>query len=274
VKVLGAVVITRNEERNIGACLESLAFCDERVVVDAFSEDGTVEIALPLADKIYRRTFLSWGEQKNWALAQVECEWALIVDADERVGDELAQEIVEAIERDEHDAYWIRRRNHFFGKAIRGAGWGRDRVLRLLKVGAGWYDDRLVHEEIRLERGRSSGELLHRLEHFSYEDWPSTFERMLGYSGRGAADAHAAGQTAPAWKMVMGPSFRFWKQYLLQGGFQDGIHGLILCGLSASQYFLKLAKLRLGELPVIRRADGPAKVEVVQGPVPRGMRNP
>lgn len=268
---LGAVVITRNEEKDIAACLEHLQFCDQRVVVDAFSEDGTVERARPLAERIYRRSFLSWGEQKNWALSQLDTEWALIVDADEWVGADLRQEILAAVERAEHEAYWIRRRNFFFGREIRGAGWGRDRVLRLLKVGAGRYDDRLVHEEIRLKEGVRVGELQARLDHFSYQEWPSTFERMLRYSSRGAADAYAAGKTAPAWKMVLGPSARFWKQYLLQGGYRDGVHGLILCGLSASQYFLKLAKLRLGEWPVVAGADGPAKVEIVQGPPPRGM---
>lgn len=266
---LGAVVITRNEERNIGACLRSLEFCDERVLVDSFSEDATVATARPLAQKIYRRAFTSWGEQKNWALSQLESEWALVVDADERVSDELREEILQVAARGERDAYWIWRRNYFFGKPIRGAGWGRDRVLRLLRLGAGWYDHRLVHEEIRLKEGRSAGELLHRLDHFSYENWPSTFERMLSYSSRGAADAHAAGKTAPAWKLVFGPSMRFWKQYLVQGGFRDGTHGLILCGLSASQLFLKLAKLRLGEIPIVTRPDGPVKVEVVQGPRPR-----
>ena len=268
---IGAVVITRNEARNIEACLRGLSFCSQRVVVDSFSEDETTELARPHADKIYRRSFTSWGEQKNWALEQLDTEWALIVDADERVGEALSREILQVVETGRFDAYWIRRNNHFFGRPIRGAGWNRDRVLRLLRLGAGNYDERWVHEEIRLLPGRSAGELEHRLDHFSYEDWPSTFARMSAYSSRGAADAVAAGKRAPIWRLALAPSLRFWKQYLLQGGYRDGVHGLVLCGLGASQLFLKLAKMRLRELPVTSRTEGAVEVEIVQGPAPTGM---
>lgn len=268
---IGAIVITKNEERNIQECLKSLEFCAQRVVVDSFSEDGTVQQALPHADKIYRRHFTSWGEQKNWALQQLDTEWALIVDADERVGLSLAREIQEATESGQSDAFWIHRRNFFFGRPIRGAGWGRDRVLRLLRLDAGSYDRRQVHEEIQLHPGKRCGELEHRLDHFSYEDWSSTFDRMLLYSSRGAVDALASGKNASIGRLAFAPSLRFWKQYLLQGGFRDGVHGLILCGLSASQLFLKLAKMRLGEVPVLTESGGTREVEVVLGPSPRAL---
>ncbi|HKI83870.1 MAG TPA: glycosyltransferase family 2 protein, partial [Candidatus Krumholzibacteria bacterium] len=253
---IGAIVITRNEERNIQQCLKSLEFCAERVVVDSFSEDNTVQYALSYADKIYRRRFTSWGEQKNWALDQLDTDWALIVDADERVGISLAREIQEAVDSGRSDAFWIRRRNFFFGRPIRGAGWNRDRVLRLLRLDAGRYDHRQVHEEIRLRPGKRCGELEHRLDHFSYEDWSSAFDRMLLYSSRGAADALASGKSASVGRLAFAPGLRFWKQYLLQGGFRDGVHGLILCGLSASQLFLKLAKMRLGEVPAPPASGG------------------
>lgn len=266
---IGVIVITRNEALNIEACMQGLAFCAQRVIVDSFSEDETVELARPFADKIYRRTFTSWGEQKNWALEQLDTEWALIIDADERVGDALSREIQAAVTSGANDAYWIRRSNYFFGRKIRGAGWNRDRVLRLLRLDAGRYDERRVHEEIRLRPGRHAGELEHRLDHFSYEDWPSTFARMSAYSSLGAADALAVRQRATIWRLVLAPSVRFWKQYLLQGGCRDGVHGLVLCGLSASQLFLKLAKMRLGELPVAGKDEGAGEVEIVQGPTPR-----
>ncbi|HKI83498.1 MAG TPA: hypothetical protein VKA63_04100, partial [Candidatus Krumholzibacteria bacterium] len=111
----------------------------------------------------------------------------------------------------------------------------------------------------------------HRLDHFSYEDWSSTFGRMLLYSSRGAADALASGKSASTGRLAFAPGLRFWKQYLLQGGFRDGVHGLILCGLSASQLFLKLAKMRLGEVPAPPASGGSPEVEIVQGPSPRAM---
>jgi hypothetical protein len=134
---------------------------------------------------------------------------------------------------------------------------------------AGRYDERRVHEEIRLRPGRRAGELEHRLDHFSYEDWSSTFARMTAYSSRGAADALAAGERATIWRLTLAPSVRFWRQYLLQGGFRDGVHGLVLCGLGASQLFLKLAKMRLGELPMTAKDNDAGEVEIVQGPAPR-----
>jgi hypothetical protein len=191
------------------------------------------------------------------------------VDADERVGISLAREIQQAADSGQNDAFWIRRRNYFFGRPIRGAGWNRDRVLRLLRLDAGRYDHRRVHEEIQLHPGKRCGELEHRLDHFSYEDWSSAFGRMLLYSSRGAADAIASGKTASIGRLALAPGLRFWKQYLLQGGFRDGVHGVILCGLSASQLFLKLAKMRLGEVPVFSESRGGQELEIVQGPSPR-----
>lgn len=262
---ISAVVITRNESERIEACLRALAFCDERIVVDSYSQDETVQLALPLAEKIHRRQFISWGDQKNWAMSQCEGEWILLVDADELVSPELAQEIRARAEAAQHDAYWIRRRNFFFGRAIQGAGWDRDRVLRLLRVGAGRYDERLVHEEIVLDPGSSVGELSTALDHFSYEDWPSTFERMLSYSSRGAAEAQAKGRRVPGWKLALASQARFAKQFVFQGGYRDGIHGFVLCGLAASQVFLRLAKLRLRELPPPAVPRGQPRLEVVQG---------
>lgn len=271
---IAAVVITRNEAPRIAECLAALSFCDERIVVDSFSTDGTVELAEPHAEKVYRREFVSWGEQKNWAMSRAEADWILLVDADERVSPRLAREILTRVDGAEHDAYWIHRRNHFFGREIRGAGWDRDRVLRLLRVGAGRYDERLVHEEIELTAGRSAGELVEPLDHFSYEDWPTTFERMLVYSGRGAAEARARGRKAPAWKLALASQARFLKQYLLQRGYRDGLHGFVLCGLAASQVFLKLAKLRLGEFPPPAVPTGAPRTEAVKGPEHSGPPDP
>ncbi len=262
---ISAVVITRNESQRIESCLAALAFCDERIVVDSYSEDDTVEIACGHADKVFRRQFISWGEQKNWAMSQVEGDWILLVDADEQVSSALAAEIRARTEAAEADAFWIRRRNHFFGRVIQGAGWDRDRVLRLLRVGVGRYDERLVHEEIRLSTTQEAGELIEALDHFSYEDWPTTFERMLSYSSRGAAEARSKGRTAPGWKLAVASQARFIKQYGVQRAYRDGIHGFVLCGLSASQAFLKLAKLRLGEFPPPAVPSGEPAFEMVKG---------
>jgi glycosyltransferase involved in cell wall biosynthesis len=265
---IGALVITRDEAKNIEACLRSLDFCDERVVVDSFSSDRTVELALPLAEHVYRRSFKTHAEQKNWGMRQLATPWILILDADERVPPKLREELQELAARNEADGYWILRANYFFGRRIRGAGWNRDRVLRLLRRGAGSYPEQAVHEEIELRAGMRSAVCRHRLLHYSYEDWPSSFARLVDYSTRGAAQKAARGRRGGRWRMISAPSLRFFRQYVLQSGWRDGLHGFSLCALSAAQIFLREAKLALGETTFSSRGtapDGALRVEVVQG---------
>lgn len=273
---IGALVITRDEERDLEDCLRSLAFCDERVVVDSFSTDRTVEIACAHAEHVYRRTFRDFGEQKDWGLARLSTPWALIVDADERVGDQLAAEIVERVHRDDHDGFWLFRRNRFFGRVVTGAGWQRDRVLRLFRREGAYHPSRLVHEEARLPAGARIGTCRARLEHHSYSDWPSTFGRLLSYTTRGAAQRAERGQRGSAWRVGTRPLGRFLKQYLLQGGWRDGVHGYVLCTWSAIGVFVREAKLRAGEIDLPAAPSAEVRVEVVRGrpvddgPVPGG----
>ena len=268
---IGAIVITRYEESQIVGCLRSLSFCDERIVVDSFSEDGTVERSRPLAEHIYRRTFIHHAEQKNWALRQAKSDWVLIVDADERVPPELARELVEKAANGSRDGYWLRRQNSFFGRRILGAGWGRDRVLRFLRRDAGIYAAQYLHEEIRLHEGRRAGTCRHPLEHHSYRDWPSTFERFLSYSTRGARDREGRRVRTSPWRVARKPLGRFLRQYLLQGGWRDGMHGYVLCAWSAAGVFVREAKLLLGETQAELLGaghGGEIRVETIQGRTP------
>lgn len=271
---IGAVVITRNEAANIRACLESLAFCDERVVVDSWSTDSTVEIARELAEHVYRRDFVHHAEQKNWAAGQLDTDWVLVLDADERIGEDLAAELQQCARSTAHDGWWIYRRNAFFGRFIRGAGWGRDRVLRLYRRGRGRYDDRLVHEEVSLVEGATAGRCHHRIDHYSYADWDSTFERLLSYSKSGAAERARRGHRGSVGALLLKPPARFFRQYFLDLGFRDGIHGLVLCQWSAIGVFLREARLLLGETGNEVVNPGPIadpRVECVQGRPPRAQ---
>ena len=268
---IGALVITRNEERTIQACLESLDFCDERVVVDSFSHDATIELASPLADRIYQRSFRSYGEQKNWGMDQLSTPWVLILDADERIPAELAQEMIDRTRSGAADGFWIYRRNFFFGRPVLGGGWGRDRVLRLFRRGAGRYDLRMVHEEVHMDVGATTASLSARLDHHSYLEWPSTFDRLLSYSTRSASDRIAEGRRATTLRLLFAPGIRFFKQYLVQGGLRDGIRGFVTCGLGGVTVFLRLAKMRLGEIePAVVGAapGGELRLRTVKGPPP------
>jgi glycosyltransferase involved in cell wall biosynthesis len=271
---IGVVVITRNESANIGPCLDSVAFCEERVVVDSFSDDDTVERACAKAEHVYRREFIHHAEQKNWAVGQLDTEWVLVVDADERVTGELAEEIRRIVQGGEHDGWWVYRRNAFFGRFIRGAGWNRDRVLRLYRRDRGRYDDRFVHEEVSLDAGSTAGSCEHRLLHFSYTDWDSTFERLLSYSRSGARERARRGHRGSVGAVLLKPPGRFFRQYVLGAGWRDGLHGLVLCQWSALGVFLREARLLLGEFGNEDVNRGPIRnprVECVQG---RAVREP
>ena len=265
---IGGIVITRNEATNIEACLESLGFCDTTLVVDSFSSDDTVERACRLADVVVRRDFVNHAEQKNWAADQLDTEWVLVLDADERIPPELADELRRCVDFGKHDGWWIRRRNWFFGRFIRGAGWDRDRVLRLYRRDRGRYDSVAVHEEVRMEDGATAGVCENRLDHFSYVDWTSTFERFLRYSRGGAEDRRARGQRGSSAAVVFKPFGRFLSQFFLSGGWRDGLHGMVLCQWAAAGVFLRESRLLVEEArdeDVNRGPLGNPRVECAKG---------
>jgi len=145
---LSAIVITRNEAANIGPCLDSLAFCDERIVVDCGSTDATVAIA---REKGARAEFHEWngfGPQKNYALSLAAGTWVLSLDADERVTPELAAAIKSAIAAAGADAWEFPRLSSFCGRQMRHSGWYPDYVLRLFRRGKARFDDSIVHERV------------------------------------------------------------------------------------------------------------------------------
>ena len=268
---IGAVVITHNEAQNIDDCLRSLEFCDERVVVDSFSSDDTVERACRRAEHVYRREFVHHADQKNWAADQLETEWVLVLDADERIPPELATEIRRCVDDGSHDGWWMLRRNFFFGRFIRGAGWQRDRVLRLYRRDRGRYDDLQVHEEVRLDAGATAGTCRERLLHFSYTDWDSTFARLLSYSAAGARERARRGRTGSVSAVLLKPPGRFLRQYVLMAGWRDGWHGLVLCQWAAIGVFLRELRLLTGDFgneDVNRGPSGVPRVECVQGRFP------
>src|SRR5215472_8816784 len=145
---LSAILITRNEAANIGDCLDALAFCDERIVVDCGSSDDTVEIARGKGARVETHEFRGFGPQKNFALSLATGDWVLSIDADERVTPELAQAIKAAIADGQADGYELPRISSFCGRPMGHSGWFPDYVLRLFRRGKGRFDDALVHERV------------------------------------------------------------------------------------------------------------------------------
>jgi glycosyltransferase involved in cell wall biosynthesis len=242
---LTAIVTTFNEEVNIRACLESLAFADEILLVDSFSTDRTLAIARSFPGermRIVQREYFGSAAQKNWAMDQVETPWILIVDADERVPAPLASEIEKLLE-DGPDArhYFIRRENFFLGRLIRHSGWSTDKVVRLFERGAARYPNRRVHADLATDGPTPT--LMHSMIHETYRSLDQALEKLHRYAVWAAADAYRAGRRPGLVEIVFRPFWRFFRMYGVQAGFLDGRHGLVLCALQAYGVFLKWARV-------------------------------
>jgi len=240
---LTAIVTTFNEEANVRACLESLTFADELLLVDSFSTDGTLAIARSIPGvKIVQREYFGSAAQKNWAMDQVTTPWILIVDADERVPEPLAREIVTLLEKGPGaDHYSIRRRNFFLGRLIRHSGWSTDRVVRLFKAGSARYPNRRVHADLATHG--STPTLAEPMLHETYRSLDQGLEKIHRYAVWAAADAYRAGRRAGLVELAFRPLWRFFRMYGIQAGFLDGRDGLVLCGLQAYGVFLKWARV-------------------------------
>jgi len=259
---LTVIVTTLNEEATIRECLESLAFADRILLVDSFSTDATVRIAREFPRlTVVQREYLGSAAQKNWAMDQVETPWLLIVDADERVPEALAREIARTLEGGAPArAFGLRRRNFFLGREIRHSGWSTDRIVRLLEKDAARYPHRRVHAD--LAPGGPVPTLTEPLVHQTCRSLDQYLEKVHRFAAWGAADAYRAGHRAGPVELVFRPFWRFFRMYVIQAGFLDGRHGLVLCALQAWGVFLKWSKVwewgedrRAGREPALPKYD-------------------
>ncbi|MGM0370289.1 MAG: glycosyltransferase family 2 protein [Bacillota bacterium] len=237
---LGALVLTYNEEDNISDCLESLDWIEDVVVVDSYSGDNTVELAKEYTTEVYQREFDDFASQRNFGLEQLATEWVLVVDADERVTPELAEEITDRLEDPQSDAYQIPRKNYFLGEWIQYCGWYPDYTLRLFKVEDNSYSG-LVHEGLEIE-GRVDN-LNSPLIHYTYRNLEHYLTKINHYTTLDAQKKYNAGVTKGVLYILLRPVLEFIKKYILKKGFLLGMPGLILAILSSYYQFLKYAKL-------------------------------
>ncbi|MBI2152479.1 MAG: glycosyltransferase family 2 protein [Candidatus Rokubacteria bacterium] len=238
---LSVTVITWNEEERLRPCLESAAWADEIIVVDAESTDKTVQVAREFTDRIWVRPWPGFAIQKNFALEQAAGEWVLSLDADEQVTPELKGEIRKVISGDgPADGYAIPRKNFFWGAWVRHGRLYPDCQRRLFRRGRGRFVERAVHEsaEIRGTVGRLEAPLLH----YSYRSLEEFIHRSNRYSTLAAEEWVKSGRGVRPTDLVLRPLGRFLSMYLLHRGFLDGWRGLLLAGLYAHYVFLRTAK--------------------------------
>jgi glycosyltransferase involved in cell wall biosynthesis len=230
---LSVVIITKNEEANLARTLSSVAWAEERIVMDSGSTDRTVEIARQHGAKIFQEAWGGYATQKNSAIAKSSCDWVLSLDADEEVSPEVAANIRKATRRTDSDicGYFIARRNLFLGRWIRHGGFYPDRKLRLFRRGQGKFAERAVHEVMQVEGATAvlGGDLIHN----TYPTLTGYIETMNRYSSLGAEIGVARGQTSSSFaefliNVCYRPALNFSWNYIFRGGFLDGREGLLL----------------------------------------------
>jgi glycosyltransferase involved in cell wall biosynthesis len=237
---LTAIVITKNEAANIGACLDSIAFCDERVVVDCGSDDDTLAIATAKGAYVTTHDWQGFGPQKNFALSLATGEWVLSIDADERAPPELAAAIGKAIAEGSADGYEIRRRTRFLGREMVQSRVFPDYVLRLFRRGGARFTDVLVHEGLVCAGpvARLSATLLHdpvtRLE--------DALSRVDRYSTASAEMLVAKGRRVSFAAGIGHGVWMFFRIYILRLGFLDGAVGFLFAVANAEGSYYRYMK--------------------------------
>lgn len=239
---LSVIITTYNEQINVAECIESVSWADEILLVDSFSTDQTVEIARRYPIKILQREYFGSAAQKNWAIDRVEHDWVLIIDADERVPEPLAREVLSVLATvPSVHGFYIRRENVFIDRVIRHSGWSTDKVVRLFRRDKGRYPNRRVHADLEIEGAVPV--LRNAFLHYTFRTFDQYFPKFLNYAEWGAAQAFRDGRRAGLAELVFRPWWRFFRTYVLQLGFLDGMHGFVLCNLQAFGVFLKYARL-------------------------------
>lgn len=242
---LTAIIPVGNEIHNIEAVIDSVRFANEIIVVDSFTNDGTYEKAKSLGVTVLQREFKYAADQKNWAIPQAKYDWVLLVDADERVTPELQAEIIDLLKNPKADivAYWIGRMNHFMGKRVHFSGWRNDKVIRFFKRDSCKYEDKFVHEEI-IANGPVS-KLKNKLHHNTYTTLDAYIEKLNKYATWQAKDYDKKTGTLTPYHFVIKPFWGFFKHYIVQSGFRDGVVGLTIGYLQGYVVFMRYVKLWL-----------------------------
>ncbi len=243
---LSVLIPCKDERRNIRPCIESvLAIADDILVADSGSTDGTLDIVRDMGGcRIIEREYINSANFKNWAIPQCRHEWVLVVDADERVTPELAEEIQDTLKSppEDKDGYWIDRANHYLGYRIRHCGWNSDAVIRLFRRDKGQYEKRWVHAEVDLPEQRL-GTLKNPFLHYTTWDSDQYLYKLNRYAGWGALNLRDKSRRPSTLSMITRAPLRFLQLYVFRLGFLDGIPGFQICMHTAYYAFLKQAKL-------------------------------
>jgi glycosyltransferase involved in cell wall biosynthesis len=239
---VSVTIITLNESDHIGAAIDSAAWADEVIVIDAHSTDDTVAIARARGARVDLREWPGWIDQKNYAASLASHDWILSLDADERITPALAAEIRTLLATDPpHRGYRVPRVTFHLGRWIRTTDFYPDFQTRLYDRRAARWSGKYVHESVSVDG--PMGQLTNELQHYSYRDLRDHLDRINRYTTLAARQMHENGRRAGVLDIVAHPPAAFLRNYVLRRGFADGTVGLTLSLVNAYSVLLKFAKL-------------------------------
>lgn len=239
---ISAVVVAKNEEKNIRRCIQSLRWADEILLVDTGSSDRTIEIALSLGARVEKIAWEGFGKTKKKAVELARHDFIFHLDADEECSKELTEKILSLKpDLDENTCYRIKRETFYLGKKIRYGGWQKDYQLRFFNRNKGNFSEDIVHESVKCDCKVEY--LKEPILHYSYPDLSSHINKMLHYSFLSAEKNFSIGKKSNLIKSLIAAKAKFFKMYFLKLGFLDGKEGLILALNSAYGVFIKYLRL-------------------------------
>lgn len=244
-KKLSVVIISYNEEKNIGRCLDSVAdVADEILVVDSFSTDKTEEICKAKGVRFLQHAFLGHIEQKNYAASQALYDQVLSLDADEALSSKLSREIANIKKNWEADGYYMNRLTWYCGTWIRHCGWYPDKKLRLWNRKKGKWEGTNPHDRYELQNGSEIGFLKGAILHYSFYSIHEHVNQVNYFTNIASEALFKKGKSVTLLHLIVSPIFKFFRDYFLKAGFLDGYYGFVVCVISSYASFLKYAKLK------------------------------
>lgn len=241
-KVSG-LIICRNEEKNIEECIKSILWCDEILIIDSYSADSTLEIAKKYSGNIYQNEWKGFAEQRKFALTKVNYEWVFSIDADERCTEELKDEIINLLSKDNipENGFEIPRKSFFLNKWIKHGGWYPNYQLRLFRKNAAEISNRLVHESYLINGQK--GKLKNNILHYTVTSISDYVAKINSYSSLSALEK-VNRKNIGFIDIYLLPRIAFFQQYVLKGNFLDGIPGLMVSKFHMITKLLNNMKIR------------------------------
>lgn len=246
---ISVIIVAMNEAHDIGDCLESVKnWVNEIIVFDSGSTDGTQEICRQYGAKVFETDWPGDGPQKNRALDEATCDWVLSLDADERVSDELREEIIDLLHNNPtHNAFSMPRKSSYCGQFMRHSGWWPDRIIRLFRRKEGRFSELRTH--CSLQWKGSLGRLKSPIIHLSIADIHEVLDKVNVYSSQGALTLSERGRKSSLSKAIFKGFWAFFRTYFIRLGILDGKLGFVLAISNAQETFYRYVKLWLLQNP-------------------------